>query len=76
MSTQGGSGFQRVGELARVGGVRTGGGEEDQAQVTLGILTLLNAVPLVLAVAHQAGAMVLIGAVVVVLHRVRAPAQA
>ena len=46
------------------------------AQVTLGILTLLNAVPLILAVAHQAGAMVLIGAVVVVLHRVRAPAQA
>ena len=45
------------------------------AQVTLGILTLLNAVPLALAVAHQAGAMVLIAAVVVVLHRVRASAQ-
>ena len=45
------------------------------AQVTLGILTLLNAVPLPLAVAHQAGAMFLIGAVVVVAHRVRASAR-
>ena len=41
------------------------------AQVALGILTLVNAVPMALGLTHQAGAMVLIAATVIVLHRVR-----
>ena len=41
------------------------------AQIALGIVTLVNAVPVALGVAHQAGAMVLIATTVVVLHRSR-----
>ena len=41
------------------------------AQIALGVLTLVNAVPLALGIAHQAGAMVLISTTVVVLHRAR-----
>ncbi len=41
------------------------------AQIALGILTLVNAVPLGLGLAHQAGAMVLIATTVAVLHRAR-----
>lgn len=41
------------------------------AQIALGIVTLVNAVPVALGLAHQAGAVVLIAVTVVVLHRVR-----
>lgn len=40
-------------------------------QLTLGIATLLNGVPLVLAASHQAGAMVLFGVVLWLNHRLR-----
>ena len=41
------------------------------AQIAVGILTLVNAVPMALALAHQAGGMIVIAATVVVLRRVR-----
>ena len=41
------------------------------AQIALGVFTVLNAVPVALGVAHQAGAMFLIVATLVVLHRAR-----
>lgn len=40
-------------------------------QITLGILTLVYAVPVVLAIAHQAMAFVLFAAILLVLHRIR-----
>ena len=43
-------------------------------QVALGIATLLLVVPLPLAVSHQAGAMLLVTAALVVRHRLRVPA--
>ena len=43
------------------------------AQVTLGIATLLSAVPVWLGAAHQAGALTLFSAALVLLHTLRAP---
>ena len=42
-------------------------------QITLGILTLLHAVPVALGAAHQGGAMVLLGAVLWLNHELRVP---
>jgi cytochrome c oxidase assembly protein subunit 15 len=45
------------------------------AQVTLGIATLLNNVPVWLGSAHQAGALTLFSVALAVLHALRAPAH-
>jgi cytochrome c oxidase assembly protein subunit 15 len=44
-------------------------------QITLGILTLLHAVPVALGAAHQGGAMVLMAVVLWVNHELRVPAE-
>lgn len=44
-------------------------------QITLGVLTLLYAVPVALGAAHQGGAMVLMAAVLWINHELRVPAQ-
>ncbi|MDR2240300.1 MAG: COX15/CtaA family protein [Zoogloeaceae bacterium] len=45
------------------------------AQITLGILTVLHAVPVALGAAHQGGAMVLMAALLWLNHELRVPAQ-